>query len=259
MKPVWRYSLFAVAAYLLFILVLLPADRVYSLLQQRGIRVPTLYQVSGSIWHGHIDRARIAGLDVNNIEWCLHPWALLIGRLEAGVSLANSTAPLAVVAGRNLDGSYYIHSGDEALSIPVLESLITARPSGITGAVSLDLQDIRVQAGKLQAITGSLQWQQAGLGAPLDIEIGNFELSVNTKDGVIHGTLKDTGGPLQAQGQIVLQADNRYRLTMTLVSRDRSRNDLKQALRLLGTPSPDGRVSLTLSGRLDSLATNLRR
>jgi len=257
MKPAWRYSLFAVAAYLLFMLLLLPADRVYSLLQQRGVRVPPLYQVSGSIWHGHIGRASIVGLGVNDIEWCLHPWALLMGRLEAGVSLAKSTAPLAVVAGRNLDGSYYIYTGDEALSVPVLESVITTRPYGVTGAVSLELQDIRVQAGKLQAITGNLQWQQAGLGAPLDIVIGNFELSVKTKDGVIQGTLKDTGGPLQAEGQIVLLADNRYRLTMTLVSRDGSRSDLKQALRLLGTPSPDGKVTLTRSGRLDRFTADL--
>ena len=258
MKPVWRYSLFALCAYLLFMLVLFPADRIYSLLHQRGILALPLYQVSGSIWRGHIGRARIAGLDVNDLNWCLHPWALFLGRLEAGVNVATDNEPLAVVIGRKLDGSYYVRNGDEALSIPVLESVFAARPYGITGTLALDLEDIRLQSGHLQSVTGELQWLQAGLGAPLGIELGNFELALANSDGAVQGTLKDIGGPLQAEGQLVLQANNNYRLTMTLASRDSMRSDLRQALSLLGTPSPEGRVSLTLNGRLENIAAMLQ-
>ena len=259
MKPVWRYSLVGLAAYLLFMLVLFPADRVYALLQQRGIPVPQLYQVSGSIWQGHIGLARIAGIDINNVDWCLHPWALLMGRLEMGLQLADVESPVAIVTGRNLDGSYYVRNSNDTLSVPVLESRFNARPYGLTGAVSLDLDDIRLEQGKVQAISGTLRWQQAGVGAPLNIEVGNFELSLETKDGAVQGTLKDNGGPLQAEGQVTLLPDNSYRLTMTLVTRDKSRTDLKQALHLLGTPSPEGKISLTRSGRLDMIAATLRR
>ena len=258
MKPVWRYSLFALCAYLLFMLILFPADRIYSLLHQRGILVLPLYQVSGSIWQGHVGRARIAGLDVNDLDWCLRPWALFLGRLEAGVNVATGDEPLAVVIGRKLDGSYYVHNGNGALSIPVLESVFAARPYGITGTLDLDLKDIRLQSGQLQSVTGELRWRQAGLGAPLGIELGNFELSLVSSDGTVQGTLKDIGGPLQAEGQLVLQANNNYRLNMTLASRDGKRSDLRQALSLLGTPSPDGRISLTFNGRLENIAAMLQ-
>jgi hypothetical protein len=259
MKPLWRYSLFGLAAYLLFIVVLFPADRVYALLQQRVGLPLQLYQVSGSVWNGHIGMVRIAGVDINNVDWSLHPWALFLGRLEMGLSLADVDSPIAVVAGRKLDGSYYVRHSDDELSVPVLEAVFNARPFGLTGKLGLDLEDIRLSNGRIQAVSGNIRWQQAGLGKPLNIEVGSFDLLFATKDGNISGTLTDSGGPLQAEGLLQLYEDNSYHLTMTLVTRDKSRVDLKQALSLLGTPSPDGKVSMTRRGRLDMLAATLRR
>jgi len=257
MKTLWRYSLFGLAAYLLFMVVLFPADRVHALLQQHADLPLPLYQVSGSIWHGHIGSAQVAGVDVNNVDWCLHPWALLLGRLEMGLSLTDVDSPVGLVVGRSFDGSYYVRS-NEALSIPVLEGLFNQQPYGLTGSVSLDLDDIRLLDGRLDRISGSLHWQQAGLSEPLNIALGDFDLLLSTEeDGAVQGALADGGGPLQAEGLLVLLPDNSYRLTMTLRARDKSRADLKQALSLLGTPSPDGKVSLTRRGRLN-LAT-LRR
>jgi len=255
MKPVWRYSLFGLLAYLLFIVVLLPADRVYALLQQRISLPLQLYQVNGSIWQGHIGMVRMAGIDVRNVDWCLHPWMLFRGRLEMGVTLTDVASPTGVVVGRTLAGNYYIRDNGEGLSLPVLESVFNERPFGLTGAVTLDLEEIAVAAqGRLQNISGRVQWQRAGLGEPLNISVGNFEVSFTTEDDTIQGALKDNGGPLRAEGLLMLLPDNSYRLTMTLEPRDKSRSDLKQALRLLGTPSPEGKVSLTRRGRLGNLS-----
>ena len=253
MKPVWRYSLFGLAAYLVFMLVLFPADRIYSLLQQRGVLPLPLYQVSGSLWRGHIGMVRVAGLDIKNIDWSLHPLALLRGRLELDLSLADADSTVGIVAGRKLDGHYYLRS-NEALALPVLESMFNKRPFGLTGDVSLDLDDIGLVDGRLKQLGGTLRWQQAGLAAPLNINVGDFDLLLSTQDGVVQGTLSDDGGPLQAEGLIMLLPDNSYRLTMTLAARDKSRSDLKQALGLLGTPSPEGKISVARRGRLD-LAT----
>jgi len=250
MKPVWRYSLFGLAAYLLFMLLLFPADRVYSFFQQRAELPVSLYQVSGSIWQGNIGSARVAGLNVDNVDWCLHPWALLLGRLEMGLSLANVDSDVGLVVGRNFDGSYYVRSID-GLSIPVLESLFNEQPFGLTGMADLDLDDIRLVDGRLDNVSGSISWQQAGLSEPLNIELGDFNILLAAEDGSVQGTLKDDGGPLQAEGVLMLLPDSSYRMTMTLRSRDKTRTDIKQALSLLGTPSQEGKVSLVRRGQMN--------
>lgn len=251
MKPLWRYSLFGLLAFLLFVVILFPADRMYAWLQQRGESSLQLYQVSGTVWQGQVGRLRVAGFDLENVGWQLHPWALLMGRLEMEVGIAGAGADVGLVLGRNLSGSYFVRQRGEFLAMTALEALLNKQPYGLTGEISLDLDDIRLIDGKLENITGSLHWRQAGLAEPLDIQVGDFELSLETLDGVLQGTLTDNGGPLQAEGILMLSADNSYRLTLTLRSRDKSRSDIKQALRMLGTPSPEGKVSLVRRGRLD--------
>lgn len=251
MKSIWRYSLFGLLAYLLFVAMILPADRVYALLQERNVVTLKLHQITGTVWQGSIAQVQIGHVNVKNLDWSLHPWSLLFGRLEISLRLNDLTGPVAVVVGRNFDGSYYIRHDDDALDVSALEQLMNPQPYGLTGNIMLDLDDIRIEEGQLVSISGDLQWQHAGLAAPLKLDAGNFDLALMTTDKIIKATLKDDGGPLQADGVFILSPDKSYRLTVSLRSKDKSRNDIKQALRMLGTPSPDGKVSLVRNGRLD--------
>lgn len=259
MKPVWRYSLVGLVAYFLFVMVLFPADRAFALLKQQGTLPLEGYQISGTLWHGRLGRVRIAGTNIDNIGWRLHPWALLLGRLEMDLRFLDESSsldlpnesPIEIVVGRKLGGAYYLRHSGATLDMAALEKRFNKQPYGLTGDISFDLEDIHIVAGQLANISGNLSWQQAGLSAPLNIELGGFDMILETTDGVLQGTLKDNGGPLQVEGVMVLSADKSYRLTMTLRSRDKTRSDIKQALRMFGTPSPDGKVSFVRRGRFD--------
>ena len=252
MKKIVKYSLFALLVYLLSLLVLFPADRAYSLLRDRAGLPLELYRLSGSIWNGHIGMARATAVSIDDIDWCLHVLPLLMGRLELGLTIAAGSAnPLQLVVGRYLDGSLYIHDDGQELSVAKLENLLNPQPLGLTGTLMFDLDDMRLASGRLMQLNGDVTWYHAGLGDPVNIDVGDLAARVSTSDDVVQATVKDQGGPLAVDGQVMLMPDNTYRMTMTLMVKDNTRSDLRQSLKLLGTPNRDGKVSVTRRGRLD--------
>jgi len=251
MKKIIKYGLFGLAVYLLALLILFPADRAYSLVRDR-VGVPLeLYQVTGSVWNGHVARARSAAVSIDDIDWRWHVLPLFTGRIELGLTIAGSPAPLQLVVGRYMDGSFYIHDDGQGLPLAELEHLLNPQPLGLKGTVMLDLDDIRLAPGRLTDVNGDVTWQHAGLGDPVNIDVGDLAATVTTKDNVVQATVKDQGGPLAVDGQFMLMPDSTYRLTMTLMVKDSSRTDLTQSLRLLGTPNRDGKVSVSRRGRLN--------
>jgi len=252
MIKIIKYSLFALIVYLLSLLMLFPADRAYSLVRDRFGLSLELYQVSGSVWDGHVGRVRAATVSIDDIDWCLHILPLLAGRIELGLTIAGTANPIQLVVGRYLDGSFYVHDDGQGLPLTELESLLNPQPLGLKGTVMLDLDDIRmVTGGRLSQVNGNVVWLHAGLGDPVNIDVGDLAATVSTKDDVVQAMVKDQGGPLAVDGQIMLMPDSTYRLTMTLMVKDNSRTDLKQSLRLLGTPGRDGKVSVSRRGRLN--------
>lgn len=251
MKKVIKYSLFALIVYLLSLLMLFPADRAYSLVRDRFVPSLELYQVSGTVWNGHVGRVRAATVSIDDVDWCLHILPLLAGRIELGLTIDGSTDPIQFVAGRYMDGSFYIHDNGQGLPLGELESLLNPQPLGLKGTLLMNLDDIRMATGRLSQVSGDVVWQHAGLGDPVNIDVGDLAATVSTKDDVVQATVKDQGGPLTVDGQFMLMPDSTYRMTMTLMVKDSSRTDLKQSLRLLGAPGRDGKVSVSRRGRLN--------
>ncbi|MFQ5487491.1 MAG: type II secretion system protein N, partial [Gammaproteobacteria bacterium] len=177
--------------------------------------------------------------------------SLLLGRLELALELSKDRARINAIAGRTLSGDLYLREGRAHLPLADVENLISREPMGLTGTVEVDLERLEFAPGRITAAQGSLNIENAGLAPPLKVAIGSFRMDfASTEEGTIKGVLSDSGGPLQAQGLLLLQPDGNYRLTAELAARDPQRRDIKQALRYLGTPSPAGKVSLVRTGRL---------
>lgn len=253
MKTGIRYTLFGLVIYLLVLVLLFPADRAFSLVRDRVNLPLQLYQLDGRIWGGHIGSLRAAGITLNDVDWRLHVLPLLAGRIEAGLAVSADQTPLRFVAGRHLDGNLYVHDDGASLPVADIERLLNPQPLGLSGTINLDLDDIHVAAGRLAGVNGTVTWHQAGIGEPVNITVGDLVATLATKDNVIQATVKDNGGPLAVDGLLLLMPDNSYRLTMTLVAKDKSRADLRQALMLVGNPNRDGKVTLSRRGRLDML------
>ncbi len=251
MKRGIAYGLFALAAYLVFLLAQLPATQVYGRLAGHLSLPVTLYGLSGTLWDGRARVARWKDWRLEDLHWQLRPQALLLGRMEAALAVKRDEARLEAIVGRAWKGGLYLRDGHLRLPLAMLEALVSREPLGLAGEASLDLERLEIAPGRIVEASGVLNITGAGLAPPIKVTVGDFRVRFQTTAaGVIEGHIKDTGGPLQAQGLFRLQPDGRYRLTAELAARDPKRSDLRQALATLGTPSPTGKVSLVRSGRL---------
>lgn len=251
MKQVGYYGAFALIAYLFFVMIQLPAAQVHALLDNSGALPARLYQVSGTVWKGNAAAADVGANRLENVHWTLRPWALLLGRMEAGIEFSKGDGKVSAIAGRTFGGSVYLHDVSGELPLRDLESFISRNPMGLSGELDIALENLAFAGHLIESLNGTLTIEGAGLGPPVNTTIGNFKMDLETNDEGIRGVLRDTGGPLQAEGLLLLEADGSYKFTVEISLRDPGRSDLRNALRFIGTPSAEGKVSLVQTGKID--------
>ena len=251
MKKYIYLGLLAIFSYAGFVVAQLPADKAYVYAREKGLLPVELFQVNGSAWSGKAGVLKIGQKRIQSVDWQLDFASLLMGEIKLALGHELAGNHVSLITGRSITGDYSLSSGDEPLSLAELEKLLNPQPYGLKGNAVIGLEKIRIDGGQLVGLEGHLEWHDAGLGAPLNITVGSFSAEFETQDDGIHGDLKDISGALKLKGDFILKPDGNYTLKATLKSRDPNRKDLKQALRMFGTPSPDGQVSLSRTGKLN--------
>ena len=250
MKKHIRNSVFILILYMIFLLVLMPADRVYAVLKDKITLPVSLYQIHGSVWHGNAAVAMIQNQRLEAVAWQLKPWALLLGRLQIALGFDKNSGSVKAIAGRSITGQYFLRNVAAELPASEIEPLISSIKLGLAGNVVVEINEIRIEDNRLTMLDGSLAWKDAGIMSSAATTAGSFEVNFETTAQGIKGIIKDTDGPLQANGILLIKPDGSYQLTASFVPRDATRNDLKQALRFLGNPGPTGKVTITRSGNV---------
>src|SRR5437667_12043274 len=73
-----------VAAYVLFLLITLPAAFITARLAKRGVISSA---TSGTVWHGEVTGLRVGVLNLGNVEWTFRFLPLFTGKLAADIKL----------------------------------------------------------------------------------------------------------------------------------------------------------------------------
>lgn len=249
----WRLVLFGVLAYVAFLVLSFPADRVYQFWKaDAGKQQPiALSQISGSIWSGQAGQALINGQRLEGLSWTLQPWALGAGKvaLSWGAKLADGFGEGQLAAG--LQGE--LEMGHLKARLPLSEISVRALQAlQPKGTLNLNLKHVAWTGQTLSSAEGRLVWNGAGINILQDLEFGDLVLTLeNTPDGV-KGVLSDGGGPLQAEGVLTLSADGKYTFSGSFAARGGDQA-LTNALRTLGRPGADGKVKVSQSGTLAAL------
>lgn len=248
MKSLLRYVVFGVVMYAVFLVGTLPAPWVYSHWLQSRLGSWTLYGVQGTLWQGRAALARSGNIALDELRWDLHPWTLLWGRVEAALRFKYETAPGSLVVGRSLGGKWYLD--DVAIDLPAgqLTPLLRLPGAELGGKLAVQLSSLTVKQGRVTAAKGSVAWEKAALRKPAAVELGTFEIDVDTDAEGVSGTLLDRGGSVQAQGLFKLSPNGQYQFTATFASRNPQQPLIAQGLQLFGTPGPDGRVKYSATG-----------
>jgi len=202
----------------------------------------------GSVWHGACARLQAAGVSIGPVSWRLHPLPLLIARVDADVT--SSDARLAGEASIALRSGGRISARALHTQMQLDSGLLAAFPQGWQGQLRLNLDSLEFQAGRLATLSGTVDVDSLAQLSP-SMPLGSFELQfapASGSPGAIHGTLRDTAGPLVVAGTVQYAAASGYEINGTVAARADATPELAKAVELLGEADAQGRRPFSLAG-----------
>lgn len=267
-----RYLFLGVLAYIIVLVVNFPADMAYAhwknseAAKSKAGREFSLVSISGSVWSGQAGLGVIQGQSVKDVEWNLRPWSLLLGQVGLGWSfrLPDSVGNQGFgrgITSMGLGGS--LNFSELEMNLPLIEAAKLAGMSALrpSGSISLNLQDVEWDGQSLVSATGRVVWRDAGVSLIKPVSLGDLTMTLETENNEIKGHISDNGGPLSIDAVLNLKADGAYQVNGTLDARNdpSGDNSLKNTLRSMGTPGPDGKVKINYTGTLARLGLTPKR
>lgn len=257
MKAIIGYVSFALLAYVTFLAVSFPADRAYAMLQDKMPPGVHLYELHGSVWHGGAGAAQIGRYRLAPLHWEYRPAGLLSGRVDVKVSFDSGPSHASAVIGLNREGDIRLSDVDVSTTAAALVKLLQLPIVQINGNITAKLAGLTVEDRHVTSLDGTLMWTGAKVTRPRNFSLGGLEADFKTDGGVVKGTLRDKGGPLQLQGLVTVKPDGSYRVNANLENRDPNQAGLTRFLRQIGRPGPGGRVTVNYSGKIPPLPVGM--
>ncbi len=233
-------ALAAFVAFLLVILARFPAQWAAAFLPAQL----TCQQLTGTLWNGGCSGLAMSGQALGDLDWRLHPLALLAARLDADVQWTP--------AGGSAQGHISLRPGG-ALSaqgarahLALTHELVASIPPGSRGVLDAELRRLEWDGHRVRSVEGVIEAHQ--LATPM-LMLGDYRLTFPTPSAAEPvGELHDLGGPLDLTGTLRLTGEPGWVLDTRLKARPGAPADLVQALRYLGTPDGSGRVPFSVAG-----------
>jgi general secretion pathway protein N len=248
----WSWCAVGIGAYIAFTLATFPAGTALRWFAPPGI---TFAGVAGTLWSGSAATCSVDGFTVDALRWSLRPTSLLLGRVSADVE---ARIPDGFVSGNITASPSSVRFSDlrGATSLPALAGVLPVR--GIRGQASVALELLVLEDGWPAAAVGELKL--VGLeslplisdGSGAYLPLGDYTVSfVPAPEGQLAATFVDSGGPLEVEGTVSLDAGRVYELDALVEPRAGAPEMLVEGLKIMtAEPDAEGRRRFNLSGSL---------
>jgi len=250
MEGLRRYVVLGAAGFIVFLIATFPASTAFVLFAPDGAGA---FGIEGTIWRGKARLISLQGQQFRNTEWDVAALRLLTGRFggdfktrwaggfiegTGGISLTGT------ISLQNLRGSFDIAPVSRAFGTPQIGGIANVRFSEVE---IVDNWPRRlVGDGELRNLSSPL------MGRGEAQMIGNvgfaFDTGTETDRDTITGRLRDTGGPLELNGTLLLTPPGNYELKSRVKPRPDAPAALRRNLQFLGAPEPDGTHLFQLAG-----------
>jgi general secretion pathway protein N len=252
----WRpYIILGLLSYGIFLLNQLPVNLPYVLVQEQlSEQKVNVYGLEGTLWEGRMARVEVGGREFDNIQWQLHPSALLTGRLSATLSFANADSQVSARLSRSFSGDLDLQDMRGRLAAKDVLAMAKIPAIQLDGQFNVNIATMTLSEQRLSHIKGMLTWSGAGTRFPQNLKLGDLSAQLSTgDDGVIKAILSDAGGVLEANGSLALKPAGQYDFDGVFAAREGKKSSLGRALRMLGSSDAEGKVTVKNSGSLSDL------
>ena len=241
MKSALKWGSVCLVIYVIFLIIKLPAAQVLSVVKlPKGVSVSG---ITGTVWQGHAQRAQANGLPINDVNWSLAFFPLLLGQINADIEAGNirDTEQISVTGHISVSGQR-LQADDLLAYVPtnlVLGLLSLPFPIQADGRFKIQLNEVDYQAG-CQVFTGKGQWLNANYtGTTGVVKLGNFEADLGCENGNIVLDVKQPNSfSLTAKASI--SADMAFKVTGRLKPDSNLPKEVHQAAQFLGKADAAG-------------------
>ncbi len=245
-RPVWRwlgYAALGLLLYTLFLLVFAPADyfvRGVAVLSRRTLNIQ---QADGTLWRGRgtLVSANGSAPVLGQVQWVVHPWALLTGSIGAELQFTGNDCEVRANADFGLRRHILRDVVIVAPATVVTQLFPLVGTMGLGGHLRVNAPMIELRKDALQG-SAELLWENAASQLLPVNPAGSYKLQANGEGKRLALIITTVQGTLQvaAQGSWNLLDDGALKLQGSLAAAG-SQPALEPLLNSIGPAQADGR------------------
>ena len=249
----WPYSILLVVAFIVFVLCLVPVQRVWEQVKTPQMEVQ-LSGLQGTLWKGSADWAEWRTTAVQAVEWSFHPWALLRGVWEYQVNFSLEGAPITGYLGVSVFGNLNGHDLHTEVRLEALKPLNNntqiALPAAMQGELQVQIDELVIEQQWPSVLQGTVQLRDLGLVGVA--ELGDWQGRLyNDASQNLMMQFEPTDDLLLGEGTLMLSQNTQWALALKIKPAPSAEtSDIAVLLSLLGAPDDQGFYGITQRGRL---------
>ncbi|MBU2877522.1 MULTISPECIES: type II secretion system protein N [Alteromonadaceae] len=187
MKQVVKWSLLGILAFLILLIIKLPASQViYRANQSNDLSIEG---VQGTIWNASASIISVNNITIEDVSWQVSFWDLLFGQMtldiDGGDLRSSDKVSLQGIVSIDMFDPSHVQSSDLTVYLPA-DMAIAQAPLPIAvnagGRFKVSLTELDY-AGKCIGLSGKGQWLNAGLeglvGLSEPLSLGNFQANLS--------------------------------------------------------------------------------
>lgn len=243
-----QYIILGLVVYLLALLMTIPASLFSGQINKLHPQIQ-LSGIEGSLWHGRIEQLFIRQKPVQNVEWDFQPLALLLGRIQLGLTYADKTNMLQLDVAMTITNGLRISNTNGQLTAGFIQSFTPYAVPALHGTIFFDDLGLSLAGRYPHQAEGQIEWRGAVIDLGQKISIGNIQVLLPENEKGVKAVLTEKSGLLTGQAELILEGDGRYKIEARFTPSSKGRH-LERHLALLLRKSADGSYQRTQSGQL---------
>ena len=247
-----HYLITAALAYFTFLIYLAPAAPIVKLLinDNDDISVST---ITGSLWSGNAESLSINNHELKDAQWSFTAWRLLTAEISFDINASYKNNPVSGSLGTSITGKRLLH--DFTASIKAFEAgkLADILIGELDGLLNIQIDEASWTPGTVPEISGTIFWKKAAYIVAEKADLGDVTILFSKNDtSPLIANIENIPGHLSVKGDIAVNDEGHYQLGVSLKpTKDASRN-LRNSLKLVAKPLPDGNFEINNAGELST-------
>ena len=247
-----HYLITAALAYVTFLIYLAPAAPIFKSLISDNDKL-SVSAITGSLWSGSAESLNINNHALKDVQWSFTAWRLLTGEISFDVHASYKNNPASGSLGISITGKRLLH--DFTTSIKAFEAgkIADILIGELDGLINIQIDQASWAPGTVPEISGNIFWEKAAFIVAEKADLGDVSILFSKNDtSPLTANIENIPGHLNIKGNIVVNDEGHYKLGVSLIPTKGASRNLRNSLKLVAKPLPDGNFEINNAGELST-------